>query len=435
VKVERVLIDFLGALLGIAATMVLYEALWDIKKVNRYIIAAGIFIIALVNVSLTHLLINTMLLPLISVANFFALSYFYISGIKAKIFFPLIALAILFIAELLAATALINTLGFPIEQVQENSFIYFIGVVTSNLLALFIAFIVRAVMRGYKKDTINQFNLITVLMPIQSIIICFVVSFYSINDVGVQVSPLGIVSILVSLSLVFVALFIVKKLQQSIIYKGEFEVAQERLKNQIEQYEKLNQAQNEIRAVRHDLSNTLIAISGFLKDGHVEDALKHISSISSSVDRTAAITNTGVPALDAIVGAKIDKAEKSGVRIISKINIDCSLNIDSFDLAGIVANALDNAIEGILRSNDGIERDISLTISTLSDFISIFIENHSSGSVRDDFRTSKPDMANHGFGIKQIKTVAKKYNGDVRIKYDSESLKFSLKILLQNTKI
>jgi hypothetical protein len=62
----------------------------------------------------------------------------------------------------------------------------------------------------------------------------------------------------------------------------------------------------------------------------------------------------------------------------------------------IIANALDNAIEGVLRST-GIDRTVLLDITSKSDYISILIENYASGPIYEDLWTSKPDNKNHGF--------------------------------------
>ena len=111
--------------------------------------------------------------------------------------------------------------------------------------------------------------------------------------------------------------------------------------------------------------------------------------------------------------------------------IDGGLNVDQFDLAALVANALDNAIEGIQRSGD-VDRTIQMSIASVSDYVSVLVENPASGPINKDFSTTKPDRGDHGFGLKQIRTIAQKYNGDVEPYYDAEYGKFCLSVLLRN---
>ena len=120
-----------------------------------------------------------------------------------------------------------------------------------------------------------------------------------------------------------------------------------------------------------------------------------------------------------------------GIQIQYKVIIENGLHIDQFDLAAIIANALDNAIEGIVRS-EGVDKRILLHISSTSEYISILVENAAAGPVNKHFVTTKPDKVNHGFGITQMKSVAKKYSGDVQPEYDPYAGKFSLNVLLKN---
>jgi len=428
---ETVIIEVLGALLGIAAAMIFYETLWVAKKINWYAIAGGILIIAAVNVALTSLLLNTAVLPAISIILMLALSFFFTSNIKIKILFSFAIVAIMFSSELLVGIIFLNVLNITIEQVQGSSFLYFLGIVTSKMFALFFVYIIRIVMKGYKKETGIQFNLIMALMPMQSIIICFVIYFYTINADASQASQWGLGAILISLAVIFTTFFIIKDLQKAIAYKRKYELAELKLIKQIEHYEKLYYAQNDIRTVRHDLNNTLTAIYGLLEGDSIQEAKDRIKRIATNLKKSASVTDTGIPAMDAVIDAKIDRASGFGITIVRKIAIDHELLIDGFDLAGIVANALDNAIEGVLRSND-IENEILLNISCMSGFVSIIVENCADGPVDNNFQSSKSDKENHGFGIAQMKAITKKYSGDFRPLYDREKRKFSLKVLLEN---
>jgi len=429
---EVILINLLGALLGTTAVLAFYGTWWDLKRINRYAMIFGIAAIVITKVASAMLLVNSIVLMPITVLLIFSLSFYFVSDIARKVLCALLLTAILFIVELFTVMVFVNMLGVAMEQVYANSLLYFVGVVISRLLVIFIAYVIRVVMKGYQKQSGNQFNWIMLLMPLQSIIICFIVYFYSINIDEIQASPLGMISILLSLTLIFVTMFIVKNLQKAITYKHDYELAMIKLSTQIEHYQKLYQAQYEIRAIRHDLNNELIAISGMLDDSRIQEASEHIGKITSSISKTATITDTGNPALDAVVNAKIDKAEKSGAHIISKIAIRSDLVIDGFDLAGIIAPALDNAIEGILRSC-GVEKEIYLSIDDKSGFISIVVENHTSGLVHTDFQTTKSDKSNHGFGIAQMRAIAEKYGGIVEPKYDPKLKKFSLNVLLKNS--
>ena len=154
-------------------------------------------------------------------------------------------------------------------------------------------------------------------------------------------------------------------------------------------------------------------------------------SIGANINKPDTQISTGVPEIDAVLSAKVDKAANCDINVTAKIAFKHELNVNAYDLSGIIANALDNAIEGILRSTN-VERKIYLNMQSSVNFVSVIVENYASGLMHDDFQTTKQDKVNHGFGMKQMSDVALKYGGDFRPEYDCKNMRFSLRILLKN---
>lgn len=429
---QIILIDLLGATLGTTAVLVFFGTLWQIKKTNQLVLIGGIALTIAVQVVSASIFLNMVVLPAVTALMIFCLSVYFVSRIRVKILFSITAFATFLIVEMFTGMIFINVFGVTVEQIQENSLLYFLGILIMRLFVLLLVLLFRTISKGHSKDANNQFNWIITLMPAQSVIICSIVYFYSISVGEVLLSPLWITLILMSLSLIFVTMFIVKNLQKSIAYKQDYETAKIRLDTQLEHYEKLYQAQFEIRKIRHDISDNLLAISGMMESGHTKEALERINKITSDAGKTTSIVDTGNPAVDAVVNAKIEKAKKSGISIEDNIMLEKDIKIDSFDFAGLLANALDNAIEGILRSSD-VEKVIYLNIESKSALISVIVENFTSGPVHADFRTSKQDEVNHGFGITQMRSIAEKHGGDIHPMYESETGKFTLNVLLKKS--
>ena len=428
------LIDLLSALLGLAVTLLFFGTLWTVKNTKLHWVVLGIIILAISNVIVVPILQSTPLLPAVSIVLSFMLSLYFMSRLLMKVLFSLVSVAISFAAELFLAFIIVNILDVSIGIEHSDVFLYFVGVILSNMIALIIVVTVRIIMKGYKSETGGQFNFIMLLMPIQSIVICFVVYFYSVTGDYIEVSLLGLSAIFVSISLVFISMFMIRSLQKAIAYKADYEQASERLNIQLKEYQKLYREQTEIRKIRHDISNNFIALIGTLEDGRVKEAIGRMRSISANINKPDTLIDTGVPEIDAVINAKVDKAANCNIHVVTKVKFKHELNVNAYDLAGIIANALDNAIEGIMRSND-IEKNIFLNIRDTTNFISVICENYASGFIYDNFQTTKHDKANHGFGMKQMSDVVLKYGGDFQPEYDKKSRKFLLKILLKNRKI
>lgn len=131
------------------------------------------------------------------------------------------------------------------------------------------------------------------------------------------------------------------------------------------------------------------------------------------------------------MSAKIRRARSHNIELEYSIVLDDELYVDQFDIAMILANALDNAIEGAERSDD-VDKHVSLNICRASNYISIYLENTATGPVANDFMTTKPDKRNHGFGMAQMKDIAAKYKGSFQPEFMPEEKLFTLNIMLYN---
>lgn len=424
--------NLLGAGLEVFSVIIFYGTFWKIKKFTYFQLAGGLALTVALDLLISSLLLDTIALPIVSTVLFFIISLFFISSVTSKALLSFVVMAIIFTFEQLVGLFVENVWGTTVENVQSDIELYLLGVLVSKLLVIFVAYITRFVMKkGNKQETDRKFNLLMAAMPVQSIILCFILYGYTANNDALRSTPIGIVAALCSLMLIFITMLILNNHRKALSYKSEYELAQSRLEMQIEHDQKVYQAQREIKSIRHEVSNKLLAISGLLTEAKVKEALSQINKINADIKRTTNIVDTGFPPVDAVLTDKISKADGSGIRIVYKVLIDGNLNIGQFDLALIVASALDNAIEGILRS-DGVDRGIMLHIASVSEHISIFCENCASGPIDENFQTTKPDKSDHGFGITQMRDVAQKYSGDVLPNYDRETGKFSLKILMKN---
>jgi hypothetical protein len=428
------LINLLGAASEIVVSLMLFSSFWCRKNIKRRLFVVGILLAIILNIVATAFLQNKTLLPIVSTVILFALSFYYVSGIITKIPITLLGSAILFLSEQFIAFLAKNALAIPIVQVQNDPKFYLTAVLVSKLFSLFIIYIIKVITNGIKQEADKQFNLLMTIMPLQSMILCFIAYGYTADIDALRNSSLWIVAVIISLVLVFVIVYILNSQHKALLYKKEYELSQSRLSIQIEHYQKLYQAQREVRSIRHDISNELVAISGILVNGNVQDAISRINGIHSDLVKTLEIVDTKLPPVDAVLTAKINRACELDIRIQYKVLIDDTLNIDQFDLAIIVANALDNSIEAIARSCD-VDKSILLHISSAVDYITVLVENYSSGPVDENFKTSNLDTSNHGFGIAQIKSIAHKYNGDVQPNYNPQTRKFSLLVMLQNHQI
>ena len=427
----KVPIDLFGAGFGFVIAMIFYDTIWARKTVSRMTFILGLFLVAISNATVILLFPNSIIQLVASLLTVFVLSFYFICPLYHKVLFSFVVSAIFITSEVIVSIFLLQLPNIPAQQGQLHTADYIMGMLISKLVALLIVYVIRLIYGKGKLAVDRQSSLLMVFMPLQSMILSTIV--YG-NYAGVEFlhSPfLGIIAIICSLVLVLITINMQKRLMKAMAYKKDYEAAQNWVAMQMNHNEKLQKAQRDVRAIQHDISNNLLAISGLLTNGAVDEAISRIQGINDNALKPSAITTTGHPSIDAVLAAKIDKACEHGIYIDYKVLIDDELHIDQYDFAVVVASALDNAIEGIQRA-DVDDKTVVFRISCNNEYIVTFVENSASRPLDGYFRTSKADKSNHGFGLAHMRTVANRYNGSVEPNFDDESGKFTLRVLLRN---
>ena len=199
------------------------------------------------------------------------------------------------------------------------------------------------------------------------------------------------------------------------------------LKDSEKHYHFSNQLMEQVNRAAHDTKHTLRALP-YLSEAERED---YINRTLENIERYQQYVYTSNEVLNTILYEKILYAKSKNVKVnVSAGDIDLNF-IDIIDLYTLLGNVLDNAIEGAEKLEDESRRIANLTIQQINQFISIQCNNYYKNEIKKDgenIKTTKLDAGLHGFGIKSIKAISKKYNGGVVI--DTTGNVFSLQIML-----
>lgn len=163
----------------------------------------------------------------------------------------------------------------------------------------------------------------------------------------------------------------------------------------------------------HDLKHQIRRIA---QAGKVDD--KVIDEIESSILIYDSDVKSGNEVLDIVL------TEKRLICAQNHINFSCitdgqQLNfMKDSDICSLFGNALDNAIEAVCRIDDVEKRSIGLSVRASYDFISVCVRNSCYETITFDGdlpKSTKGDDRNHGFGVKSIKEITKRYGGEFSI--------------------
>ena len=114
----------------------------------------------------------------------------------------------------------------------------------------------------------------------------------------------------------------------------------------------------------------------------------------------------------------LSQMEKEGIRLACSLG---HLELDFLslpDLYTLLGNAIDNAVEGVRNLPDPEKRVVQLSIQTSGGFVSIQTNNYYAGELTLENglpRTTKRDPAGHGYGLKSIRYLARKYGGSMSV--------------------
>lgn len=204
---------------------------------------------------------------------------------------------------------------------------------------------------------------------------------------------------------------------------------------QREYFEQLLEKEQKTKQFRHDIIAELVEIKNLNDskeynklDEFLEDMLNEISSISNSD------YDVGNEIINTILNYYLSPI-KSACKITVKGYIPDELSITRRDLCIIVSNLIKNAVEAV-ETVESSHRYITVVIKSGKIFLDIKINNSCNKAdgifVDGKITTSKKDKNNHGFGMKNIENVVKKYDGDYT--YGKENNDFGAEVRVKNNR-
>jgi len=180
-----------------------------------------------------------------------------------------------------------------------------------------------------------------------------------------------------------------------------------------EHAEHLRRSLDETRAMRHEMRHHIDALWGMIAGDDMSRAADYIRSLSG--DFCAEPTRyTDHPLINALVSACAQKAKKLEADFEASVQVPENIGIEDTDLAVLLSNAIDNALEAIADVPDKMDRRLHLTAAIFEN-TGLFISctNTFTGMRKYDDAgnlLSTKTEGHHGLGLKAMHRVAEKYN-------------------------
>jgi len=195
------------------------------------------------------------------------------------------------------------------------------------------------------------------------------------------------------------------------------------MKNEMEEFydvwrrrlEEKERCIEQMRAIKHDMQAHLIVLQYYLESGMYEEArayLKGIRDVQMSINMGIEI-DTGNSLINAIIEEYVSRDKE--------INFWCegkfpeNINISDYELCILFSNLMSNAVEACGRITE-LPKEINMKLAVILNQLQIKLENYIEWDMDTQLLgsgTTKKDTDSHGYGVKNLKKVIEKHNGDI----------------------
>ncbi|MBE5917645.1 MAG: GHKL domain-containing protein [Pseudobutyrivibrio ruminis] len=223
-------------------------------------------------------------------------------------------------------------------------------------------------------------------------------------------------------------LFLQNHMENALIVEKDLELMKQLYYQQKDHYELSHKNIELINRKCHDIRHQMEAIRKFASEDEIN---KQLGELENSIMIYDSVIKTGNQVLDTVLTEKNLYCEKHGIQMTCMVDGSMLEFVDKIDLYTLFSNALDNAIESVIKQPDKDKRIIQVAVFHEKKLLMIRIRNYYEGDIQfeDDLPVStKQDRDYHGIGLKSIRYTAEKYGGGIVCQKIDNS--FSLQILL-----
>lgn len=307
-------------------------------------------------------------------------------------------------------------------------------VAESVLIAIGVFCIVKAY--TYKQAKMTRRELLMLCVPSVTGMAGFEIlryyrSFYIIEN-GKRTESyeaLALLYYVVSAAAVVVVVMLYQRIQanQREKLQNELLAAQmESIRQHIGQVEQLYQ---NIRSMKHDMANHLLTIERLYAGDKADEAKAYSAELSAAFLEAAGDIRTANPVTDVILQEQKNEAQKRKLQFHAAFQYPAETTANAFDVSIILNNALQNAVEQAVRYVDvrSYRRNNAYMIEVRNDFQESLQWDMESGLPV----TCKEKKDGHGYGLVNIRRIARKYGGDIDITLNDGEFCLSVMMMLE----
>ena len=331
--------------------------------------------------------------------------------LRSTLFYCLLFIVVILASEIIPMGALtLMNLGTP-ESLLTSGTGRYIGMACSKLFCFWFSIYVAEYLKPKQCEIPFKNWLLIIFVPLLSLII--------LNGIFVarELSPRRTIVYLLSVAGIFLLNVFVFDFFDTYSNTIKLRLMEQRLRSEEENYRLIEDKYTEIRQLKHDISNQLAAAKRMFRQGSGPKAIAHLDRLYSQVSSAGGVCYTGISSVDAIVNMKWNHSTECGIPFSCKVIVTEKMATDELLLCRIIANLLDNAIEGAQRHISD-EKYVYISIIQNNRKLRICVMNSSEDVDADNLKTNKEGYG-HGIGVSSVRDAVKQLDGILTFKCEN----------------
>ena len=300
---------------------------------------------------------------------------------------------------------------------------------SSKIMYLLVSSIASKLLRPEKAGGNNAAYIVLLcILPVISIVITLTIVYIGLNyELTGITDDLMSASTLLLLVLNIVVLLVYRYIQHVTQINSELRIASIRETASAEYYDMLQTQYENQRILIHDIKAHLSAIEELAKESDSTRVEKYVEQLQSSQALVTRITFCPEPVLNAILMRYNEMCQEQNLNFMCDIRASVSF-LDDTSITSLFENLLSNAFEASSKVAEGyIELSISNPGGVGTSTIVTVVNScgkKPERNVNGELETGKPDKASHGYGMKSIARVIRKYGGSMKTYFDETANEF-----------
>jgi len=298
-----------------------------------------------------------------------------------------------------------------------NLYLCIAGCITTHIAILYILYVkIHDIWIHYQKEDVMNSWWKLCLIPVFFYcgFSCLIFFPYTLEDH--PENTLGVIMFIIAMfvSYIIVLRYVSSEDERTAIYWQNilFEAYIKGLENQ---YYLVEQSEKNLRILRHDMRHYSGMIDSLLEQKAYDEIKKVTEHINSVTDNNKVTNYCSNMVANTMLSCMMEKAHALGVKVQHDIIISKEIPVDSYELAMVVANLLDNALNCV-KDFVSREKTVDAKIRCEKSHLLIDMKNEYEREITFDSRTGLPKSQkgqNHGLGMQSVLAFSDKIGGNI----------------------